>query len=164
MTATIRRATAADAADVARVLNSVIAEGRHTVFDRAFSVDEERAFLSALGARDVVHLAIVDDAVVGVQSVSPFSTMSDALGHVATMGTWIEARHRGQGIGRSLADASMRFAAEHGYSKILIYVLADNERALGFYRLLGFAEIGIARNQVRLGGTLKDEVFLEKHL
>lgn len=164
MTATIRRATAADAPDVARVLNSVIAEGQHTIFDRAFSVAEERAFLSGLGARDVVHLALVDGDVVGVQSVSRFSTMSDALSHVATMGTWIDARHRGKGIGRSLADASVRFAAKHGYSKIVIYVLADNARALGFYRSLGFADIGLARNQVRLGGSLKDEVFLEKHL
>ena len=164
MKATIRAATPRDAPDVARVLNGVIAEGRHTIFDRAFSVAEERAFLSGLGARDVVHIAIVDGEVVGVQSVSRFSTMSDALGHVATMGTWIGARHRGQGIGRSLADASVRFAVEHGYSKILIYVLAENARALGFYRSLGFAEIGVARNQVQLGGRFQDEVFLEKHL
>ena len=146
------------------MLNGVIAEGGYTIFERPFSVEQERAFLSALGPRDVVHVAIVEGEVVGVQSVSRFSMMSDALSHVATMGTWIDASHRGGGLGRALAEASLRFAIEHDYSKILIYVLARNERALAFYRSLGFTAIGTARNQVRLGGSLMDEVFLEKHL
>jgi L-amino acid N-acyltransferase YncA len=164
MTTTIRPATPDDAEGVARVLNGVIAEGDYTIFDRAFSVEEERAFLSALGQRGVVHVAVIDGAIAGVQSVGRFSTMSDALGHVATMGTWIAPSHRGHGLGRALAAASFQFAAEHGYEKILIYVLADNDRALAFYASLGFTVIGIARKHVRLGGVLKDEVFLEVDL
>ena len=93
---TIRAAVPDDAEAVARVINGVIAEGELTVFDRAFSTDEERQFLSSLGDRDVVHVAVVDGQVVGVQSVGRFSTISDALRHVATMGTWIAASHRGQ--------------------------------------------------------------------
>ena len=162
MTGTIRPATPDDAEAVARVLNGVIAEGHYTVFDREFSIDEERAFLSALGAREVVHVAVVDDAIAGVQSVSRFSTMSDALGHVATMGTWITSSYRGRGLGRALAASSFRFAKSRGYEKILIYVLADNDRALAFYKSLGFTEIGIARKHVRLGGIFKDQVFLER--
>lgn len=158
----VRRATPNDAVAVARVLNGVIREGHYTIFDREFSDDEERAFLAALGEREVVHVALVEDEIVGVQAVSRFSTMSDALGHVATMGTWVSPSYRGNGLGRALAASSFRFATEHDYGKIVIYVLADNDRALAFYKSLGFTEIGIARKHVRLGGIFKDEMFLER--
>jgi RimJ/RimL family protein N-acetyltransferase len=43
----------------------------------------------------------------------------------------------------------------------VIQVLAVNSRALGFYRSLGFRDIGVARKHVKLADTLRDEVFLE---
>jgi L-amino acid N-acyltransferase YncA len=164
MPLTIRPATPDDAEGVARVLNGVIAEGGYTIFDRPLSIDQERAFLSTLDHRDVVHVAIIEGDTVGVQSVGLFSTLSTSLSHVATMGTWIAPAHRGHGIGRDLAARSIAFAVEQGYTKVLIYVLADNERALRFYRSLGFSAIGTARKHVRLGDTFKDEVFLEMEI
>jgi putative acetyltransferase len=160
----IRKATTADATQVAEVMNSVIAEGRYTIFDRPFSEAEERDFISSLGSRSVLHVAELDREIAGVQSVDLFTGFAASLQHVATMGTWLRHAYRGRGIGRALAAESFAFARSHGYRKIVIQVLAGNERALRFYRSLGFSDIGIAREHVRLADTFHDEVYLEKSL
>jgi L-amino acid N-acyltransferase YncA len=160
----IRRATVEDAAQIAEVINAVIAEGRYTVFDRPFSVVEEQAFIESLGERSALHVAEVSDVIAGVQSVDLFTTVAASMSHVATIGTWLRSDVRGRGIGKLLAAESFRFAIGRGYTKVVVNVLADNEPALRFYRGLGFTTIGRARQHVRLNGVFHDEVYLERLL
>lgn len=160
----IRRATAADAGAVAGVLNAVIAEGGLTIFDRPFSEADEVAFIASRGPRSVVYVAEREGTLVGVQSVDLFSPWVARLGDVATMGTWLLADARGQGIGSKLTRVSVEFARMRAYRTIRIQVLAHNHRALGFYRRLGFVELGVAREHVRVNGRVYDEVYLERAL
>jgi phosphinothricin acetyltransferase len=161
MPITIRRATVEDATSIAGVLNAVIAEGGLTIFDRPFSVDEEREFISTLGPRSALHVADGGRGILGVQSIDRFSHFASSLSHVATMGTWLIPEARGRRIGRMLFTESVSFARASGYRKIVVQVLAMNERALRFYRSLGFRDIGIARRHVQLSGALHDEIYLE---
>ena len=160
----IRRATVEDADSVSAVLNGVIAEGNLTVFDRPFSADEERTFISSLGLRSVLHVADVDGTIVGVQSVDRFSPLISSLSHVATMGTWVKPEGRGLGIGRTLFKESLSFARSNDYRKVVVQVLATNDRALRFYRGLGFTDVGVFRNHARLSGAFHDEIYLEMPL
>jgi ribosomal protein S18 acetylase RimI-like enzyme len=160
----VRKATVNDAKQVANVINSVIAEGKHTIFDRPFSEEEERKFISSLGSRSALHVAEVDGKITGVQSIDLLTDLAASVQHVATIGTWLLLDYRGLGIGRCLAEESFIFARRHGYRKILIQVLADNHRALRFYRSLGFCDVGIAKQHVRLAGVFHDEMYLEKPL
>ena len=160
----IRKATVNDARQVADVMNSVIAEGKYTIFDRPFSEEEERKFISSLGTRSALYVAQTGVDIAGVQSIDLLTSLSASVQHVATMGTWLRPNFRGKGIGRSLAEESFSFARRQGYRKIVIQVLAGNERALGFYRSLGFRDIGVASEHVKLAGTFHDEVYMEKQL
>jgi RimJ/RimL family protein N-acetyltransferase len=158
----IRQAGPDDAPEVAAVLNAVIAEREYTVFDRPFSDEAEREFLASLGDRQAVFVAEIAGTIVGVQSIDLLMSLARSMDHVATLGTWLRPDVRGRGIGRRLAEQSFAFARSAGYSKVVIQVLAHNERALRFYRGLGITDIGIARQHVRLDDTLRDEVYLEK--
>jgi ribosomal protein S18 acetylase RimI-like enzyme len=160
----VRRAEVADAAAAAAVLNSVMAEGGLTVFDRPFSAAEEAEFIGGLGPRSALHVALRAGQIVGLQSVDVWSPGLPSMGHVATMGTWIRANARGCGIGRQLADVSFGFARERQYRKVFIHVLTANAAALAFYRALGFVDVGVARAHVALGGRFHDETHLEKPL
>ena len=162
MTLVIRQATVDDAPAVATVINVVIAEGRYTLFDKPFSDAEERAFIASLGNRSALHVAVADDSIVGVQCVDRYATFADSVSHIAHIGTWLLPGVRGRGIGKQLWSQSLAFARHHGYRKAVISVLAHNERALRFYRSVGFTDIGLAREHVRLNGTFYDEVFLER--
>lgn len=161
---TIRRATVDDASNVAAVMNAVIAEQRYTLFDTPFSDEEERAFIVSLGPRSALFVAELDGRILGVQSMDLFVGFARSMGHVGTVGTWLLPDARGRGIGGRLAAASLAFAREQGYSKLVIQVLADNDRALRFYRGLGFTDIGVARQHVQLNGRLLDEIYLERML
>jgi hypothetical protein len=67
-TLVIRPATPEDAADVASVLQVIVSERVHSAIDRAWTVEEERAYLVSLSSREVVHVAIDDNGrVVGLQ-------------------------------------------------------------------------------------------------
>jgi L-amino acid N-acyltransferase YncA len=161
MPVSIRRATVEDAASISAVLNGVIAEGNLTLFDQPFSVEDERRFIATLGPRSALHVADEDGRILGVQSVDLFSQAAASLRHVATMGTWLSPDARGRGLGRKLFTPSVSFARANGYLKIVVQVLAMNERALRFYRGLGFTNIGVAKKHVQLSGTFHDEVYLE---
>ena len=161
MAPVVRRGTLADAESIAAVLNGVIAEGNLTIFDTPFSADDERRFLASLSPRSAVLVADMDGQVIGVQVVDLFSAASQSMRHVATVGTWIAHASRARGIGRLLFERSVAFARLNGYQKIVIQVLATNDRALRFYRRLGFSDIGTARRHVELAGVFHDEIYLE---
>ena len=164
MAINVRQATLDDAAAIAAVLNGVIAEGNLTIFETPFSTEAEKRFIGALGPRSALHVAENDGDILGVQSVDQLSAVSRSVDHVATIGTWLRSDARGRGIGRMLFDESVAFAGLKGYTKIVIQVLAANERALRFYRRLGFVDIGVARKHVRLSDVFHDEIYLEKLL
>jgi len=159
----VRKSSLQDAKGVVAVINSVIAEGKLTVLDKSFTVQEEVKFLASLSDREAVFVAEVGGKIVGVQTISFYSQM-DANSHVATIGTWIHKDYRSRGVGKLLAKESFTFAKEKRFEKILIYVMAHNERALRFYESLGFKRIGTAKRQVKLRGEYHDEVYMEKFL
>ena len=160
----VRKAIPDDAKEVADVLNSVIREGKYTAFTRVFSIEEERTFISSLGERNAMLVAEINNKIVGIQVIDLLLNYMDSMKHVATMGTWILADFRGYKIGHILAEESFEFARRQRYKKVVIQVLAHNERALRFYGHLGFEKIGIAGKQVEFNGEFYDSVYLEKFL
>src|SRR5262245_26213107 len=161
----VRLARLEDAPAAASVMNAVIAERQYTLFDRPFSVDEERAFIASLGDRRALFVAELDGRAVGLQSVDLFFPLAGAsMRHVGTLGTWLLPEARGRGLGRRMARHSIAFARESGYEKFVIQVIASNLRARRFYEGLGFREIGVARRHVRLADTMHDEIYLEVQL
>ena len=159
----VRRDDLQDAAGVADVLNGVIAEGGHTALTGHWTPEAEQAFLQSLRPRSEVFVAEVAGRIMGFQVVEPFVSYTSTMNHVAHMGTYVRAEFRRRGIGRELAQATLAFARERGYEKLVIYVMADNELGLAYYRKLGFEEKGVLRRQTKIDGVYHDEVFMELH-
>ena len=161
----IRRAAPDDAAGVAAVLNGVIAGGRHSLLDTPFTVAEERAYIEALPERSFLHVAGTAGDILGFQTVIPWSTlMTRELDHVATMGTYVDERHRRRGVGAALAAASFAAALEMGYEKIFTDLRADNLDSLAYHLALGFTIVGAARGHARVAGRNIDVIFIERFL
>jgi L-amino acid N-acyltransferase YncA len=159
----VRRDDIQDAAGVAEVLNGVIAEGGHTALTGHWTPEAERAFLQNLRPRSEVFVAEVAGCIAGFQVIEPFVSYTSSMNHVAHMGTYVRADHRGRGIGHRLAEATLAFAREQGYEKAVIYVMAGNELGLAYYRKLGFEERGVLRRQTKIQDVYHDEVFMEMH-
>jgi len=161
---TIRRATPGDAQGVVDVFNSVIEEGGLTSMYPTLTVEQERAFIEGLGPRSACFVAEALDTIVGFQTIEPFAPWTRAMDHVAIMGTQVHKGFRRQGIGRLLAEASLAFAREQGFEKVVIYVRNGNAAARAFYRSLGFEPRGTLTRQVKIAGQYDDEVFMELFL
>lgn len=69
---------------------------------------------------------------------------------------YLAPEFQGLGFGRRLFRAARRDLAEHGYRSVLVWALADNERALGFYERLG-GKI-VRRAHERFGGEMRERV------
>jgi len=57
---------------------------------------------------------------------------------------YLAPEYQGLGFGRRLFNAARRELAGHGLSSVVVWSLADNERALGFYAALGGLLVGRA--------------------
>ena len=65
-----------------------------------------------------------------------------------------------QGIGRHLWSAAKDFFQQAGLSPVTVWVLQANDRAIEFYRALGFVEDG-EKKQLDIGGELLEEIRLQ---
>jgi L-amino acid N-acyltransferase YncA len=162
----VRAAGPDDAGGVAAVLNGAILDGSPTLLDTTFTVEEERAYIEGLPARSFIHVAETPAAgVLGFQTVIPWNTfVTSEFDHVATMGTYVDAVHRRQGVGAALARASFAAALSLGYDKIFTDVRADNVASLVYHLSLGFVVVGAARRHARAGGRDVDVLFIERFL
>ena len=133
---------------------------------RTFSVEEERAYIESLPARSFLHVAEAPGAgIVGFQTVIPWNTfVTTEFDHVATMGTYVDAAHRRQGVGAALARSSFAAALALGYDKIFTDLRADNLDSLAYHLALGFSVVGAARRHARVRGRDVDVLFIERFL
>ena len=63
---------------------------------------------------------------------------------------------QGVGFGRRLFNAARQELAEHGYLSTIVWALADNDKALAFYRRLG--GLPIRRAEERFGADMLTRV------
>jgi ribosomal protein S18 acetylase RimI-like enzyme len=69
---------------------------------------------------------------------------------------YLAPEFQGLGFGRRLFEAARRDLANYGYTSTLVWALADNERALSFYRHLGGRVVREAEE--RFGSELRGRV------
>ena len=164
---TVRRADPDDAAGVAAVLNGVIAGGSPTLLDTPVSVEEERAYVEGLPARSFLHVAEAPGAgVVGFQTVIPWNTfVTTEFDHVATMGTYVDAAHRRQGVGAALAAESAsppRSPSATTRSSPTCAPTTSTRWPITWR--WGSASSGTARRHARVRGGDVDVLFIERFL
>jgi ribosomal protein S18 acetylase RimI-like enzyme len=69
---------------------------------------------------------------------------------------YLMPEYQGLGFGWKLFNAARRELAEHGYLSTIVWALADNEKALAFYRRLG--GLPIRRAEERFGSDMLTRV------
>jgi L-amino acid N-acyltransferase YncA len=158
----VRRATEADAEAIVDVLEGIVSERIYTAIERPWSVDDQRRYLLSLSPREAFHIAeIHQGTVIGYQSLDLYSPILHSMAHVCQLGTFLRPDARRRGVGQALFQASLKFAHERKFSKIVIQVRASNSGAQAFYRQLGFRECGRLSRQVRIHDHEDDEIIME---
>ena len=92
------------------------------------------------GDRWVITRLDAHARVIGVASFGIAGDMADLYRVV------VHPDVRGQGIGASLVNAGLDWAAAVGARRMLLEVRPDNDPAAGLYRRLGFEEVSVRRD------------------
>jgi RimJ/RimL family protein N-acetyltransferase len=156
-TALIRYPQWEDLPQLTEFINELSAEDTYILFSgEAISEEDEVDFLLDWYKRmefgDGIYLVcVVREMIVCVCEIRRYESDRRRGEHVATLGLSVRASFRGDGIGKTLAQAALEEAQQHleGLRMITLRVFADNITAIELYKKLGFVEVG------RLPGAFK---------
>jgi len=155
---TIRPATPADAAAMARIYNQGIAERVATFETREKSADELAALIES-GALALV--ADRDGEVLAFVTVGPYDDASHYYAGIGEATMYVDPDSRRFGIGRALMEGVAAAAEERGYYKLIGKIFASNAASIALVTACGWREVGVHRRHGRLDGEWKDVVVVE---
>ena len=136
---TIRKATANDDDAIWRIIKDVIATGDTYVFRPSSSKEKMLGYWCAAAAH--TYVALQESEVVGTFIIK--DNQPDLGSHIANAGYMVSPLAAGQGIGKAMAEFSLKEAKELGYTAMQFnIVVKSNERAVRLWQQLGFAIIG----------------------
>lgn len=115
-------------------------------------------FRDCLRAGYYCCLAELDGEVIG------YGIMSVGAGEAHVLNLCVAERHRCKGLGASLLEHLMEFAAASGAEDIFLEVRPSNTPALHLYRTHGFTQIGIRRGYYQAVNGREDAVVLRRQL
>ncbi len=156
MTLTVRPVAADDAAELAELLNAVIAAGGTTALQEPFTPEAlDAAYLTGPN----VHCCFVaedeDGTLLGFQTLGRYPGLPEDVGDI---GTFARLGGTQRGIGSALFAATTRRATELGLSAINATIRGDNTGGLAFYTKQGFVDHGATPGVPLQDGTPVDRV------
>ncbi|MBX9663320.1 GNAT family N-acetyltransferase [Novosphingobium sp.] len=156
MTLTVRPVAADDAAELADLLNAVIAAGGTTALQEPYTPEAlDAAYLTGPN----VHCCFVaedeDGTLLGFQTLGRYPGLPEDAGDI---GTFARVGGTQRGIGSALFAATAKRAAELGLGAINATIRADNTGGLAFYTKQGFADHGVTPGVPLKDGTPVDRV------
>jgi L-amino acid N-acyltransferase YncA len=162
----VRKARETDAEAIIELLNPIIREGKYTVLDSPFAVNDQVEFIRSFPGRGAYNVAVRSDdrRVLGIQDIQPASAKAGAFAHIGEISTFVRLDSQRLGVGSLLTRETLQDAERLGFRKISATVRADNPVAVCFYISQGFRVVGTARKHALVSGRYIDEVLLERLL
>ena len=148
---TVRPPIALDTADMARLLNEIIAEGGTTALVRPVTARDIADRMASNLQNSAWQVALdADEKVVGFQWIAPNETLPPEAADIAT---FVQIGQTGLGIGSALFAATRKAAKQLGYTWINANIRADNEGGLIYYQSRGFQDYSMIEDFELADGT-----------
>jgi len=165
----IREPRPTDVRQLMDFINGFVKEPKSgLLIDKKVNLKEEKAWLKGWIAdirrrEGLLLLVEVDGKIKGSCSVLRLKWKSS---HVADLGIALSGDIRGKGIGEALMDKAITLARKRmrGLEIIQLKAFSYNERALEFYRKLGFVEVGRVPRVNKEGKNYYDDVLMTRSL
>ncbi len=152
----VRPVREADAAELAELLNAIIARGGTTALEEPFSA--ERLTGAYLTGPDVISCMVaVDHDSGGLLGFQTLGREDHLPADVGDIGTFAKVGGTQRGVGTALFAATCAAARAKGLSAINATIRADNTGGLAFYGRMGFVD-----HSVRHGVPLKDGTLVDR--
>jgi L-amino acid N-acyltransferase YncA len=137
----VRRPISLDAANMAKLLNEIIAEGGTTALTRPVTGADLNERMAFKPEHSAWHVAVDEkENIVGFQWINPKEDLPQGVVDIAT---FVQIGQTGLGIGSALFEATKKAAKAMGYVWINANIRADNEGGLIYYQSRGFQDYGV---------------------
>lgn len=161
----LRLSRARDAAQVIAAISAVCAERVYLETDCYISTPQwERVLYTPLHYAD--HLLLIPELqgqVIGWCRIFPVSNSPKAQ-HVGDVGIGLLKHFREIGIGTALMECAIEWAKAQRLEKLTASTFSTNLRAINLFEKVGFATIGVKRQQYKVDGKYVDQVLIERFL
>jgi L-amino acid N-acyltransferase len=161
---TLRLARPDDAEAIRRIYNREVTESTATLdLVPRTAADQASWMEDHSGAYAAVVAVAPDLAVAGFASLSPYRTRP---GYSTTVedSVYVDADHRGAGVGRLLLSELVRVAQASGFHTVMARITAPQEPSLALHRSCGFELVGIEREVGRKFGRWLDVALMQRLL
>jgi len=150
-------------------INSLIEEDAQILFDKKFSIKQERKALEDMIRKIKAHKRVflyaeADGLIVGFVHVEAGRGRKS---HIGSYGIAIREDYRGVGIGKYLTTEVIRLAKKKLKPEpkiISLTVFPDNKPAIKLYEKFGFKKVATIPDQLEYKGKLIDEIVMLKYL
>lgn len=133
----LRPAVIADAAPMCALLNRIIAIGGTTAHELPMTPDQVAGYYITGSQVICCHVAEMDGAIIGFQSVERSAKLPEGWGDI---GTFVSPDCQRSGAGAALFSATQAACRAAGLPAINATIRADNAPGLGYYARRGFVD------------------------
>ncbi len=159
----IRLAGPSDAEPIRSLYNAEVV-GSTATFDLVPRTAEEQAvWLAGHQGPYPAVVAVDNDLVLGFGSLSAYR---DRPSYATTVenSVYVDASHRGSGVGRSLLEELITLADQHGFHSMIARIGGDNVASIGLHAACGFELVGVEREIGRKFNRWLDVSVLQRML
>ena len=160
----VRLAEPSDAEDVRRIYNAEVVGSTATFDLRPRDPVEQAAWMAEHQGTYPVVVAVDDDG--SVLGFGSLSTYRDRPSYATTVenSVYVDASHRGRGVGRALLEELVRLGGLHGFHSMIARVGGDNTASIALHEACGFEQVGIEREIGRKFNRWLDVAVLQRML
>lgn len=98
------------------------------------------------------------------QGMLGYAVLMPAVDEAELLDIAIAAPHQRQGLGHKLLEEMMVLARRHDMRRVVLEVRASNAAAIGLYRSMGFADIGLRRDYYPAENGREDAILMGREL
>ena len=159
----IREARHADLERITEIRNDAILHTAATFDAEPKTASEQEAWLSAHGERFAILVAELDREVVGWGALSKWSDRR-AWAETAVISLYVDAKHRGRGLGTEVLESLLRTAIRNGFHTVISRIAGGNAASIHLHEKFGFRHIGVMKEVGRKHGKYLDLLLMQKIL
>ncbi|MHB8429012.1 MAG: GNAT family N-acetyltransferase [Acidimicrobiales bacterium] len=159
----LRMARPADAEALRTIYNAEVSGSTATFDLTPRTIAEQLVWMGGHDGAYPAVVAVADGDVLGFGSLSAYR---DRPAYAATVedSVYVDAVHRGSGVGRALLEELVRLATGHGFHTVVGRIAGENEASIGLHLSCGFEIVGMEREVGRKFNRWLDVAILQRLL
>jgi len=160
----VRLAEPSDAESVRRIYNVEVVGSTATFDLRPRTVEEQVVWMDEhRGTYPAVVAVGADGGILGFGSLSAYR---DRPSYATTVenSVYVDADHRGEGVGRALLEELIRLATLHGFHSMIARIGGGNSASIALHEACGFEPVGVEREIGRKFNRWLDVAVLQRML